>query len=57
VESIAVGEVLPEMSLFLKPEIYVPTPLEATYQASWSVFPAVLKGLLETPGGEPYRGR
>ncbi len=32
VEPIAVGDVLPDMPLFLKPEFYVPAPLEATYQ-------------------------
>ena len=47
VEPIAVGEVLPDMPLFLKPEFYVPAPLEATYQTSWKVFPAPLKRLLE----------
>jgi hypothetical protein len=47
VEFVGVGDELPEMPLFLKPEIYVPTPLEATYQAAWSVFPKPLKGLLE----------
>jgi hypothetical protein len=31
VEPIAVGEVLPAMSSFLKPEFLVPAPLEATY--------------------------
>ncbi len=46
VESIGVGDVLPEMLLFLRPEIYVRAPLEATYQTTWNVFPAVLKGLL-----------
>jgi hypothetical protein len=49
VEPVAVGDVLPEMPLFLKPEFYVPAPLEATYQTSWSVFPKPLKGLLEAP--------
>src|SRR5262249_48766418 len=47
VESIAVGDALADMPLFLQPEIYVPTPLEATYQTTWSVFPAALKSLLE----------
>ena len=50
VEFVGVGDELPDMPLFLKPEIYVTVPLEATYQAAWSVFPAPLKGLLETPG-------
>ena len=49
IEPIAVGDVLPEMPLFLEPEVYVPAPLEATYQMSWSRFPAALKGLLEAP--------
>jgi hypothetical protein len=50
VEPVAVGDVLPAMPLFLKPEFYVPAPLEATYQATWNVFPAPLKGLLQDPG-------
>jgi hypothetical protein len=49
VEFVAVGDPLPDMSLFLRPEFYVPAPLEATYQATWAVFPAALKGLLEVP--------
>jgi hypothetical protein len=46
VEPLAVGDMLPAMPLFLKPEFYVPAPLEATYQATWDVFPTPLKGLL-----------
>lgn len=46
VEPIAVGDVLPDMPLFLEPEAYVQVPLEATYETSWGVFPAALKGLL-----------
>ena len=53
IEPIAVGDALPEMPLFLEPEFYVPAPLEATYQTSWSHFPAALKGLLEAPKGNP----
>jgi hypothetical protein len=50
VEPIAVGNALPDMPLFLKPEYYVPAPLEATYQETWDeFFPAPLKRLLETP--------
>jgi hypothetical protein len=48
VESIAVGDALPDMPLFLHPEIYVPAPLEETYNTTWSVFPAALRGLLES---------
>jgi hypothetical protein len=49
VEPVAVGDALPAMPLFLKPEWYVPSPLEATYQATWDVFPAPMKRLLEAP--------
>lgn len=47
VESIAPGDPLPDMQLFLEPEVYVPVLLETTYQATWNVFPAALKGLLD----------
>jgi hypothetical protein len=47
VEMVGVGDVLPDMPLFLRPEIYVPAPLEATYQVAWSHFPRALKKLLE----------
>lgn len=46
VEPVAVGDVLPEMPLFLEPGSYVPTPLEASYQAAWDVFPSPLRDLL-----------
>lgn len=47
VNFIAVGDDLPEMPIFLRPDIYVPAPLEATYQTAWRHFPRALKGLLE----------
>jgi len=51
VEPVAVGQPLPDMPLFLKPEFYVPAPLEETYRTTWDdFFPAALKGLLETTG-------
>jgi hypothetical protein len=46
VEFVGVGEALPNMPLFLKPGFYVRAPLEATYQATWELFPTALKGLL-----------
>jgi hypothetical protein len=50
VEPIAVGDALPDMPIFLKPEIYVPAPLEATYRTTWDeFFPAPMKRLLEAP--------
>jgi hypothetical protein len=52
VEPVAVGDVLPDMPIFLTPDRYVPCPLEATYQQSWDVFPKALKApLLEPPVG------
>jgi hypothetical protein len=51
VEVLAVGDVLPDMPLFLEPETYVQAPLEATYQETWNVFPAPLKRLLAPPPG------
>jgi hypothetical protein len=47
VEPIAVGDGLPSMPLFLKPDEYVPTPLESTYQTTWAVCPAPLKDAVE----------
>jgi hypothetical protein len=47
VEPVAVGDELPGMPLFLTSEMYIAAPLEPTYQTTWSVFPAALKGLLE----------
>jgi hypothetical protein len=44
---------LPDMPLFLEPEVHVPAPLEATYQTTWKSFPAALKGLVETSPAEP----
>ena len=55
VEPIAVGDELPDMPLFLEPEVYVPVPLEATYSTTWGVFPAALRGLLE-PEDPPHVG-
>ena len=49
VEFVAVGDAFPDMPLFLKSEVYVPAPLEETYQTTWNVFPAPMKRLLETP--------
>jgi hypothetical protein len=46
VEFVGVGDQLPDMPLFLRPQVYVPTPLGATYEAAWDAFPAALKGLL-----------
>jgi hypothetical protein len=49
VEFVAVGEPLPDMALFLEPGLYVPAPLEVSYQTTWQAFPAALKPLLGAP--------
>lgn len=56
IENVAVGEVLPEMPIFLTADRYVPCPLEATYQQSWNVFPKALKGPLEGTPQSNERG-
>jgi hypothetical protein len=53
VEPVAVGDVLPDMPIFLEPNFYVPVPLEATYQTAWNYFPAAVKGRLEAPSVNP----
>jgi hypothetical protein len=47
VEPISVGDLLPDMPLFLDPRWYVNVPLETTYTAAWSGIPAVWKQVLE----------
>jgi Protein of unknown function (DUF4058) len=47
VEPIAVGESMPNMSLFLEPGAHVPVPLEATYQSAMSGFPRRWRDVLE----------
>jgi hypothetical protein len=53
VEPIGVGDVLPDMPIFLTEDRYVPCPLEATYQASWDVYPAALREPLLAPPESP----
>jgi hypothetical protein len=49
VEPVAVGDLLPELPIFLAPNRYVPCRLEVTYQTAWEQFPAPLRGPLESP--------
>jgi hypothetical protein len=48
VEPVAVGDVLPEMPLFLTNDLYVLVPLEPTYQATWEASPEDLRTAVET---------
>jgi hypothetical protein len=49
IEPIAVGDVLPDMPLFLEPDGYVKVPLEATYQAAFAVQPQRWWNVLQPP--------
>ena len=49
VEPVAVGDVLPDVPLFLAPGWYVNVPLEATYQAAYRGVPQRWKAVLEAP--------
>jgi hypothetical protein len=49
VEPIGVGDVLPDMPLFLNPESYVSVLLERTYQAAWRPVPRRWRSVLEAP--------
>jgi hypothetical protein len=49
VEPTAVGLTLREMPLFLTPDVYVPVPLEATYQSAWDAVPSFWRHVLEKP--------
>lgn len=49
VKSIAVGDILPEMPLFLEPDGCVEVPLELSYQSAWQGVPWRWKDVLESP--------
>ena len=49
VETIAVGEVVPDMPLFLEPGAHILVPLEATYQAAWDTVPARWQRVIVPP--------
>jgi hypothetical protein len=47
VESFAVGDVLLEMPLFLKPGGHVPVDLESTYESAWEAVPRRWRSVIE----------
>lgn len=49
IEPAAVGDILMDMPLFLTPDVYIPTPLEATYNSAWEVFPSFWREVVEKP--------
>jgi hypothetical protein len=48
IELLGVGDALPDMPLFLTPDVYVLVPLEATYQGAWEGMPAYWREVLTT---------
>ena len=48
VETLAVGDVLPDMPLFLQPDGCISVPLEASYQTTWKVYPRRWRDVIET---------
>jgi hypothetical protein len=52
VDSVAVGDPLPDAPLFLAPGWYVNVPLEPTYEASWEVTPRPIRDLVAPPKTE-----
>ena len=52
VETLAVGDRLPEMPLFLAPAYYVSLPLEEMYQAAWETVPARWQRVI-APSSDP----
>ena len=49
IETVAVGEELPAMPLFLAPEAHLLVPLEETYGAAWDKVPARWRRVIEPP--------
>lgn len=46
VEPVAVGDPLPDSPIFLESGVYVPAPLETTYQTTWEECPEALRDVV-----------
>jgi len=49
IETLAVGDLLPELPLFLAPGFYIQLPLEGMYQAAWETVPARWQRVIAPP--------
>jgi hypothetical protein len=47
IEPFAVGQTVPEMPLFLTPELYIRAPLEAAYASAWEAVPSYWRRIVE----------
>ncbi len=54
IQEVAVGDILPDMPVYLDPDSWVPVPLEASYQATWASCPEDMREAVEL--GEPLSG-
>jgi len=52
VQPVAVGQALPDMPLFLTPDVYIYVPLESTYRAAWADVPSFWQDVLTTDSQE-----
>src|SRR5262249_29387191 len=52
IEPTAVCAAVLEMPLFLTPDVYIPVPLEATYQSAWEAVPSYWRDVLTAPRAE-----
>lgn len=52
VEAVGVGDELPPLPIFLTPYVYVPAPLEESYQTTWLKCPAPVRNYVEDPDGD-----
>ncbi len=50
-ECLSVGEVLPDMPVFLEPGAHIPVPLEPTSDAAWQGMPAGWREVISPPAG------
>lgn len=47
-EPLAIGETMPDMPLFLTPDLHIKVPLEETYRATWESLPKELRNAVVT---------
>ena len=52
IETISVGEPIPDMPLFIQPDAHILVPLERTYCAAWDTLPKRWQRVLGTGGNE-----
>jgi hypothetical protein len=52
IETVGLGQPLPEMPLFLEPQEHILVPLEETYETAWRMTPEAIHELIEDPDSE-----